>query len=152
MNAEEQFVAAALRRIYRWMGVVAVAATLAVLVWKGPWYGGGFAAGAALSILNFHWMKGAVDRLAAYFQPTAAPSCATATAQPPRAARRPGRAAPAVKFMLRYTLIVAVGYVIFRTSILSLTAFLAGLFVFVAGVLAEMIYELATGTGSESPT
>lgn len=148
MNAEEQFVAAALRRIYRWMGGCAVAGTLGVLVWKGPWYGGGFAVGAVLSILNFHWMKGAVDRLAAYFQPTAA----LATAQPTVAARRPGRAAPAVKFMLRYALIVAVGYVIFRTSILSLTAFLAGLFVFVAGVLAEMIYELATGMGTKSST
>ena len=57
MNSEEQFVAAAVRRIYRWMAACAVAGTLVVLIWKGPRYGGGFATGAALSILNFHWMK-----------------------------------------------------------------------------------------------
>ena len=152
MNAEEQFVAAAVRRMYRWMGVCAVAVTLAVLVWKGPWYGGGFAVGAALSILNFHWMKGGVDQLAAYFQPTTVPPSATAAVQPAGPARRPGRAAPVVKFVLRYALLIAVGYAIFRTSILSLTAFLAGLFVFVAGVLAEMIYELTTGTGAGTST
>ena len=152
MNAEEQFVAAALRRMYRWMGVVAVAATLAVTVWKGPWYGGGFAAGAALSILNFHWMKGAVDRLAAYFQPTPPHPEMALEAQPNVRLGWLRRNSPSLKFVLRYALLIAVGYAIFRTSILSLTAFLAGLFVFVAGVLAEMIYELATGTGSESPT
>jgi hypothetical protein len=32
--------------------------------------------------------------------------------------------------------------------VVSLSAFLGGLLVFVAGVLAEMIYELATGTGN----
>ena len=150
MNAEEQFVAAALRRIYRWMGVCAVTLTLVVLVWKGPWYGGGFAAGAVLSILNFHWMKGAVDRLAAYFQPTPPHSEMALEAQPNVRLGWLRRNSPSLKFVLRYALLIAVGYAIFRTSILSLTAFLAGLFVFVAGVLAEMIYELATGTGPES--
>ena len=152
MNAEEQFVAAAVQRIYRWMGVCAVTFTLVVLVWKGPWYAGGFAAGAVLSILNFHWMKGAVDRLAAHFQPTLAHDGMASDTQPYVRLGWLRRNSPSLKFLLRYALIVAVGYVIFRTSILSLTAFLAGLFVFVAGVLAEMIYELATGTGTESPT
>ena len=152
MNNEEQFVAAAVGRMYRWMGGCAVAGTLAVLVWKGLWYGGGFAAGAALSILNFHWMKGAVDKLAAYFQPTPPHSEMALEAQPNVRLGWLRRALPAIKFVLRYALIVAVGYVILRTSVLSLTAFLAGLFVFVAGVLAEMIYELATGTGPGAST
>lgn len=132
MHSEEQFVGAAVRRIYRWMGACAVAFTLALLVWKGPWHAGGFAAGATLSILNFHWMKAAVDALAARSLQGAAP--------------RPAGVSVLFKFVLRYALILAAGYVIFRTSVLSLTAFLGGLFVFVAGVLAEMIYELATGT------
>ncbi len=109
------------------MGAFAAAGSLALLVWKGPRHGGGFALGSALSILNFHWMKGAVDALAGL------------------SARR----APIVaKFLLRYALIIAAGYVIFRSSVLSLSAFLAGLFVFVAGILVEMVYELATGTGN----
>ena len=151
MNAEEQFVAAAVRRMYRWMGVCAVAVTLAVLVWKGPWHGGGFAVGAVLSILNFHWMKGAVDRLAAYFQPSPHSGMAS-EAQPNVRLGWLRRNWLSLKFVLRYALLIAVGYVIFRTSVLSLTAFLAGLFVFVAGVLAEMIYELATGTGAGDST
>ena len=152
MNAEEQFVAAALGRMYRWMGACAVAVTLAVLLWKGPWYGGGFAVGAALSILNFHWMKGAVDRLAAYFQPTPPHSEMALEAQPNVRLGWLRRNSPSLKFVLRYALLIAASYVIFRTSVLSLTAFLAGLFVFVAGVLAEMIYELATGTGAGAST
>lgn len=132
LHSEEQFVAAAVRRIYRWMAACAFAGTFVLFIWKGPRSGGGFAVGAALSILNFHWMKGAVDALAAR-------SLAGAGLKP----------APAVaKFVLRYALIIAAGYAIFRTSVLSLSAFLAGLFVFVAGVLAEMIYQLATGAGT----
>ena len=122
---------AALRRIYRWMGAFAAAGSLALLAWKGPWHGGGFALGAALSIVSFHWMKGAVDALAGFSQ-------------------RRGRVV--ARFLLRYALIAAAGYVIFRTSLLSLSAFLAGLCVFAAGVLAEMIYELAAGTGARSGT
>ncbi len=140
LHSEEQFVAAAVRRIYRWMAACAVAGTFVLFIWKGPRFGGGFAIGAALSILNFHWMKGAVDALAAR-------SLAGAGLRPALGAGfKP--AATVVKFVLRYALIIAAGYAIFRTSVLSLSAFLAGLFVFVAGVLAEMIYELATGTGT----
>lgn len=138
MNSEEQFVSAAVRRIYLWMGAFALTLTFVLLLWKGPWYGGGFAAGAALSVLNFHWLNAAVDALASHFQRAATEGYESAP-------RQPGRTLLVAKFVLRYALMIAVGYVIFRTSVLSLTAFLGGLFVFVAGVLAEMVYELATG-------
>ena len=128
---EEQFTAAALRRIYVGTAALGVAGTLGLLLWKGWWLGLGFAAGAALSYLNFHWLKGGVDTLAGY---------ATQSAQAPARPRR-----VAAKFVARYALIGLIGYFVFRTSWVSLMAFLAGLFVFVAAVLAEMVYELAQG-------
>ncbi len=123
----EQFTAAALRRIYIGMGVLGLAGSAAALLWKGWRFGAGFAVGAALSGLNFHWLKGAVDALAA-------------AARLPTPRIRAKRVV--AKFVLRYALIGAMAYAIFRTSLVSLGAFLAGLFVFVAAVLAEMIYEL----------
>lgn len=125
-SEEQQFIDAATVRIYRWMAVFAVAGAIAMLAWRGPRWCGGFAAGAALSVLNFHWLKGSVDALAGL------------TAR---------RRSVVARFLLRYALLIAAGYAIFASSVLSIWAFLAGLFVFVAGVLAEMIYELATGTG-----
>lgn len=118
----------AVRRMYRWMVVFAVAGSLSLLAWRGPRQAGGFALGAALSILNFHWLKGAVDALGG-------------------SAARAGKGVIA-KFVLRYALMIAAGYVIFRSSVLSLPWFLGGLFVFVAGVLAEMIVELFAAGGS----
>ena len=129
MNTE-----AAMRRIYLDMAVLGVAGAAILLVWKGWWFAAGFAAGAALSGLNFHWLKGAVDVLAAKFISPAPDS------------RRPSPRRVAAKFILRYALIGAAGYVIFRSSMVSLGAFLGGLFVFVAAVLVEMIYELSMGT------
>ncbi len=146
MTTEEQFTAAALRRIYLAMALLGVAGTVLVLLWKGWWFAAGFAAGAALSWLNFHWLKGAVDMLATLAGRTGAPTApapgavgwrnAGPTPRPPRVAAR---------LVLRYALMGGLAYAIFRTSLVSLAAFLVGLFVFVAAVLAEMIYELAQG-------
>lgn len=132
MASDEQFVDRALRRMYGWMAACAVLVALVLLIWEGAWHAGGFAIGAALSILNFHWLKSAVDGLAAHVG-----------GQKPVRARR-----LVAKWLLRYALIVAAGYAILKSSVVSLSAFLGGLLVFVAGVLAEMIYELATGTGN----
>ncbi len=123
-----EFINAAIRRIYIGTAGLGAAGTVAMFLWKGWYFAAGFAVGAALSALNFHWLKGGVDALTARFQA--------------RAASR----GQAVKFLLRYALIGATGYVIFRTSVVSLNGFLAGLFVFIAAILVEMIYELTLGT------
>ncbi len=136
MPGQEQFTRAALRRIYMAMAVLGVAGTAVVLLWKGWWFAAGFAAGAALSCLNFHWLKGAVDALAALAGRNAGPTSGPRPPSPKRVAAR---------LVLRYALMGAVAYAIVRTSLVSLVAFLVGLFVFVAAVLAEMIYELAQG-------
>jgi len=193
LTPDEQFVQAAIGRMYRWMAAFAVATTVVLLVWKGGRHAGGFALGAALSILNFRWLKAGVEMLTTAFgqsaggdsqapppdslsEPVGEAASAAERNRPLSSRRVPAsrdrgsdvsaktaadsaggsvaratrrkRAAVLFRFLLRYALIVAAAYVIFRSSVLSLTAFLGGLFVFVAGVLAEMIYELATGTGA----
>jgi hypothetical protein len=52
------------------------------------------------------------------------------------------------RFILRYALIALAGYVIFCSSVLSLPAFFAGLFVAIAAVLVEIVYQLGRGFGS----
>lgn len=119
------FFAGAVRRIHLWMAITAVAGTAAGLV-LGGWPGaGGFLLGAAISWLNFRWLKRLTDSLGA----------ATASGSPPRA-----RAA--VFLGLRYALLALVAYVILRFSVLSLTALLGGIFVSVAAVILEIVFEL----------
>jgi len=94
-----------------------------------------FAFGALVSAMNFRWLKGGVDVLAAKFAWQPSP-------QPPRWV--------ALKFIARYALLGAAGYGIFTGLRVSLPVFLAGLFVSVAAIMAEMIYQLATGTRNAS--
>jgi hypothetical protein len=124
----------AFRRIYIGMAVIGAAGTVVFLVWKGWRSGLGFAVGAALSALNFHWLKGAVDVLVSKFAPAAAPN--PQLPSPKRAAAR---------FVLRYGLLGLAAYAIFATSLVSVNGFLAGLFVFVAAVMVEMIVQLSRG-------
>ena len=133
-GAEEQFVIAAVRRMYWWMAAFGAGGTLALVVWRGWFHACGFALGAGLSALNFRWLKAAVDALGV-----------AAANQPVR-----GQGRLVAKFVLRYALIGVTAYVIFRTSVLSLPAFLGGLFVFAAGVLAEMVYQLFRGSAPDS--
>ena len=119
---------AAFRRMDRVMGALGAAGTVAAFVWLG-WRGAvAFGFGAAASILNFKWLKGGVDALAAKFSSQPA-------AEPPKRV--------AVKFVLRYALLGLTGYGIFTVLRGSMPAFLGGLFVSVAAILAEMIWELA---------
>ncbi len=123
----------AFRRIYIGMAVIGGAGTLVLLFWQGWRWGLGFACGAAVSALNFHWLKGAVDVLVAKF---VAPSPDT---------RHPKPAAAVARFVLRYGLLGLAAYAIFATSLVSVNGFLAGLFVFVAAVMVEMIVQLSRG-------
>jgi hypothetical protein len=126
MNVE-----AALRRIYLWIACLGAAGTIALLIWKGWKESLGFAVGSAVAGLNFHWIKGAADTLMAKFTSQPDP-------QPPKRV--------AAKFALRYALIGAAGYVIFKYLRVSLAAFLGGLLVVAAAIMAEIIYELSLGT------
>ena len=85
----------------------------------------GFLLGAGASYLNFRWLKRLVDSLGA-----------TAVSG------RPPRARVAVFLGLRYLLLGAGAYVILKSSAVSLPAALAGLFVSVAAVVLEIVFEL----------
>ncbi len=116
------FVEQALRRIFRGMWLVGGAGTVAAL-WLGGWRGGlGVLAGATASYLNFYWLHRFVQGLAP-------------DGQRPR------------KWLLfflatRYLLLGLGGYVIVKVAGLTLSALLIGLFVPVAAVIVEIVYEL----------
>ena len=132
-EAELRLLAGVEPRILRAMAAVGILGTIGLGLWRGwPW-AGGFAVGAALSALSFHWMKAAVNAISKTI-----PQSTVVGVEPPRR-----RASGAIfRFVLRYALIGIAGYVIFRSSVLSLAAFFAGLFVSVAAVLAEITYQL----------
>ena len=124
MTADDGFFAPAVERIFRWMAWLAAAGTLAALALGGWRAAAGFLAGSLASYLNFRWLKRLVEALGR-----------SASGKPPRAR-------VAVFLGLRYVLLAAGGYVILKSSVVNLPAALAGLFVSVAAVILEIIFEL----------
>ena len=120
-------------RIYRATLIFGTAGAVAFWIWQGADWAAGFAIGAGLSALSFHWMKGAVNKVA------------DAILSSDENLRPRGSAGATSRFILRYGLIGLAGYVIFRSSVISLTAFFAGLFVSIAAVLAEIGYQIFVG-------
>ena len=120
MPSTDNFYAAAERRIGRYQLVLAALGT-AGAAWLAGWNGAaGFAAGAAVSSLNFRWLKQGVDALS-------------------------GKPAPRRllwKFVGRYVLIGVAAYAILKYSSWNLKALLAGFFLFVAAVLVEICFEI----------
>jgi hypothetical protein len=133
--AEMQLLAGVEPRIFRMTLALGAAGTLALWLWRGMGWAGGFAVGAALSALSFQWMKAAITAIA-----DAIPAAAGSGEQPARP--RGGAAGAIARFVLRYALIAIAGYVIFRSSVLSLPAFFIGLFVSIAAVLVEVAYQV----------
>ncbi len=122
METEATFVEGALRRISRGALIVAGAGTLTALALMG-WRGGvGFATGAAAACLNFYWLERLAEGLA------------------------PGGPRPRKWLLLllatRYLLLGLAGYAIVKVFGLSLAALLLGLFVPVAAIFVEILYEL----------
>ena len=122
-EAEPGFYDAAYRRMARGTIALAVAGCLFLLVWRGWRWGLPYLLGAAASQLNFRWLKRAVDAMAG-----------TAHARP--------KAKFAILIGLRYLLLAAGAYAIVNFTTLSLPAALIGLFVPVAAVIGEIIFEL----------
>ena len=157
---EKQLLAGMKPRIVRTTLVLGVAGSILLWLWRGWDWAGGFAVGAALSALNFHWMHSAIGTVAdmAVSQASATSplqadvnthsSAESGTGNKP-SPPKVSSAGAVRRFVLRYALIAVAGYVIFRSSVLSLPAFFAGLFVAIAAVLAEIVYQL--GRGFRSP-
>ena len=120
MDPEEHFFERALARISRSILVLSLAGAATLLVFGGWRWSVGFAAGATASWLNFRWLKQLVDALGG---------------------RRP-RGRLALFLCARYPLLGLGAYAILSYSEISLPAALAGLFVPVAAVLFEILFEL----------
>ena len=134
--AEQALLAGAELRIARGIWVLGIVGIVVCGIWGGWRWGAGFTVGAALSALNFHWMKGAVGTLADLASSQAVQEAA---GEPPR---QPKTARVVARFVLRFALIGVAAYVIFKSSFLSLGAFFAGLFLFLAAILVEIIYQV----------
>ncbi len=126
-HASEAFYAGAYPRIVRFMLVVGAATTVAVLARWGWLAAVGFALGCGISLLNFYYLKRVVTAIADRVT---------------RTGTTPSTKAVVLRFLLRYLLIAVGAYVIFKVSLVSAYGLLAGLFLPVAGIFCEAIYEL----------
>jgi hypothetical protein len=123
MASDERHLARAVQRMGKSMFAIGVGGAVVMLVWRGWTWGGGFALGAAMSALYFRWLKQVVGALG------------TANAKPRMA----------VLLGLRYLLLGGGAYVILKYSAISLPAMFCGLFVAVAAVILEILFELVYG-------
>lgn len=143
------------KRVERMIVVFGIAGTGFVCCRWGLLPAAGFAAGAALSWLNYRWLKQGVMTIVppAASAPDGAQSGeasggenAPAAVEAPAVARKLPLKAFA-KFFGRYVLLIVALYVILSRSVLPAAPFLAGLFVVVAAVVAEILYELMGHSG-----
>jgi hypothetical protein len=126
MEAETGFYQRALRRVYLGMVWVAAAGAAGAGAWKGWRPGVAFLLGAAGSFLNFRWLHQVVSAMG------------------PEARPAPKRVY--AFFAFRYLLLGLGGYVIVKVFGMNAIAAVAGLFVPVAALICEILYELVHGT------
>jgi|YelNatPaOPRAMG01_1025707.scaffolds.fasta_scaffold38180_4 hypothetical protein len=120
------FYSRAIGRLYRWMYYAGVLGTGACVFWRG-WQGAiAFAAGAAAAYFNFKWLHEAVMAMS-----PGAP---------------PARGRIFVFLALRYAMLGVGAYAIVMIFGMNAIPALVGLFVPMAAVIIEIVYELAHGT------
>ncbi len=122
MDADQLSYVRALERVERYMIVLGAAGALTGLFLQGWKWGLMFVAGALASYVNFSWLHQVVNGLG------------------PEA--RPTRKRVLALFGLRYLLLAAGGYAIVKVFGMNAIGALIGLFVAVAAVMVESIYEL----------
>jgi hypothetical protein len=123
----ESFYAGAMARIPRFMIVLGVCFGLAAWLRFGWRIALGFACGCAIAYLNFQWLEKVVSAMA---------DKAT------RSGNSQSSAGVVFRFLLRYFLMALAAYAIFSVSPASLYGLFAGLFLPVAGIACEAVYEL----------
>jgi len=125
--AGDQFYSGALDRIRRVMVVLAVGLTAAAWWRLGLRPAVGFASGCVIAYVNFYWLK----RVVSGFADRATGAMGS----------RSGMGIVS-RFLLRYALMAVGAYVILTVSPASLNGLLAGLFLPVAAIACEAVYEL----------
>jgi hypothetical protein len=125
--ASEHFYAGALRRIRNCMAVLAPLFVAAAWIRFGLRAAIGMVFGCAIAYVNFHWLKqviaGFVDR-----------ATGVATSESGQGI--------VFRFLFRYVLMALGAYAILTVSPASLNGLLAGLFLPVAAILCEALYEV----------
>ena len=110
-------------RLPRWMAGFAVAGILVAFLLSGARMAGGFALGAAVAMVGYSWLHKAVVSL-----------------------MNAGRVRPSAltlgKVLVRYPLAVAIIFVFYYENWLPFEAVLVGLFVPMAGALAESVFQI----------
>src|ERR1700686_569536 len=124
--AGDDFYSRALERIQKIMIVLGTSALITACIFFGWRIGMGFALGATIAYLNFHWLKKVGAGLGAL----------TIGSGPPASSR-----GVVHRFLLRYFLMAVVAFVILTVSRESLYGLFAGLFLPVAAILCETAYE-----------
>src|ERR1039458_3469888 len=104
---DELWMDRAVVRIWKLIWAIGAGGAVALVAWRGWWWGAGWAIGTAVSALNFRWLKQLVEAIGG-------------EAAKPR---------KAVFLGMRYVLLGGGAYVILRFSAISLPAALLGLFV-----------------------
>ena len=121
---DEQFASHALRRISRFVTLFCVLGTAAFWIGLGWKAGGSFVLGALIAVINFQWLQYSVQKVITAFVGGAG--------KRPRIWH---------KLLLRYVLLAAVVYVIFKGYSLDTPAFLVGLLLPVLACMCEAVYE-----------
>jgi hypothetical protein len=124
MDPDQLFYGRALARIQYLMMVLGSVGLAAAAIYGGWRWSAGYLLGAVASYVNFRWLKQIVSALS------------------DAAASKPPSTRVAVNLGLRYLLLGIGAYAILNFSTLSLAAAFAGLFVSVAAVILEILYEL----------
>jgi small-conductance mechanosensitive channel len=125
--ASKDFYSGALRRIRRFMAVLAPF-LVAIAWWKfGARLAAGFVFGCVIAYVNFYWLK----RVIVAFADRATETAGSQSGQ-----------GVVFRFLLRYVLMALGAYAILTVSPASLNGLLAGLFLPVAAIACEAFYEL----------
>jgi hypothetical protein len=126
-SVSDDFYSRSLERIQTFMLVLGTAALITACIFFGWRIGLGFALGATIAYLNFHWLKKVVAGLAELTIGTGTPASSRGVVH---------------RFLLRYFLMAIIAFVILTVSRESLYGLFAGLFLPVAAILCEAGYEV----------
>ncbi len=124
----ERFFSGALDRIRKITLILGVASSIAVWIIFGWQIGMAYSLGCAISYINFHWLKRAVSALADRVTQTGQAGSSNGIV---------------LRFMLRYGFIAIACYAILKGSKSSVYGLLGGLFLTIAAILCEAVYEVA---------
>jgi hypothetical protein len=126
-SVSDDFYSRSLERIQTFMVVLGTAALITACIFFGWRIGLGFALGATIAYLNFHWLKKVVAGLAELTIGSGTPASSRGVVH---------------RFLLRYFLMAIIAFVILTVSRESLYGLFAGLFLPVAAILCEAGYEV----------